>query len=175
MAPRKTAADSAAKKDEEKKDTPGSGDSHDTSGKAATDQSSDRKDSGQKGAAEDKRRREMIDEALERAAKAADEGGVSQPVTIVASRDRLLVVGDEYRDHSNDPDFEAVDEDGNPFVHPKFEFDRDAKRHRVDHIALASTDRELVLEIDGTYYSFAPELGGALARLVRNASTNLNL
>ena len=153
MAPRKTSAVSADKKDD----------------------TSARKGSGELGREEDKRRREMIDEALERAAKAADEGGVSQPVTIVPSRDRLLVVGDEYRDHSKDKDFEPVDENGNPFVHPKFEFDREADFKRVDHIALASTDRKLVLEIDGTYYEFAPELGAALARLVRNASTNLNL
>lgn len=157
-----------------KKDTPGSGTSTDTSGKAATDQKSDRKDSGQKGAAEDKQRREQIDASLEKAAKHAEEHRTAAPVVITPPLDRAEFVGDEHRDVTHDPGFEP-NEDGTLPQHEVFVFDHDAKTKQVDHIAVASRANELVLEVDGTYYSFDAQLAAALRRLVSAGAVNLNL
>jgi hypothetical protein len=156
-----------------KKETPGSGTSTDTSGKAATDQKSDRKDSGQKGAAEDKVRKQQIKEGLEKAAKHASETGTAAPVVVEPVQDRAEFVGDEHRDVTRDPGFEA--EDGTLAQHEVFAFDHDAKTTRVDHIAVAATSNALVLEIDGTYYSFDTQLAAALRRLVQAGAVNLNL
>lgn len=156
-----------------KKDTPGSGTKTDTSGNAATDQKSDRKDSGQKGAAEDKVRKDQIQAGLEKAAKHAAETGTPAPVVVEPVQDRAEVVGDESRDVTRDPDYEPGA--GTLPQHEVFVFDRDAKTTRVDHIAVASTANGLVLELDGKYYGFDTQLAAALRRLVSAGAVNLNL
>jgi hypothetical protein len=157
-----------------KKDTPGSGTSTDTSGKASTDRKSDRKDSGQKGAAEDKVRKQQIEEGLEKAAKHAEETGAAVPVIVSPVQDRPTFVGDEHRDETHDPGFEPP-ADGTLRQHEAFDFDYAFKGKQVDHIAVASTANVLVLEIDGTYYTFDAQLAGALRRLVQAGAVNLNL
>lgn len=158
-----------------KKDTPGSGTKTDTSGKAATDQkSAHKKDSGQKGAAEDKARKQQIQEGLEKAAKHAAETGAPAPVVVEPVQDRAEFVGDEHRDVTHDPDFDAGKDDTLP-QHEVFEFDHDAKTKQVDHIAVAARSNELILEIDGTYYQFDTQLAAALRRLVSAGAVNLNL
>lgn len=157
-----------------KKDTPGSGTDTDTSGKAATDQKSDRKDSGQKGHAEDKVRKQQIQAGLEKAAKHAAETGAPAPVVVEPVQDRAEFVGDEHRDVTHDPGFDPAD-DSTLEQHEVFEFDYDAKTTQVDHIAVAATSNSLTLEINGTYYAFDTQLAAALRRLVQAGAVNLNL
>lgn len=168
-----TEAKKPAAKPAAKKDTPGSGTSSDTSGKAATDQKSDRKGSGQIGAAEDKQRKAQAAEGLEKAVKNAEETGSATPVVVAPPQDRPVFIGEEHRDVTHDPGFER-DDDTLP-QHEAFRFDFDAKTKRVDHVAVASTQSGLIVEIDGTYYAFDTQLAAATRRLVQGGVINLNL
>jgi hypothetical protein len=82
------------------------------------------------------------------------------------------VVGNEYRDNTNDANDANYDPEKGRVA---FEFDLGAKTERVDHIAVAAGSRQLVLEINGTYYDFDAQIAGALRRLVQAGATNLNL
>lgn len=79
------------------------------------------------------------------------------------------IVGDEYRDNTTDADYDPGK------GRDVFEFDTKAKVVQADHIAVASNSQQLVLEINGTYYDFDPQLAAALRRLVQAGATNLNL
>jgi hypothetical protein len=81
---------------------------------------------------------------------------------------------DEHRDETHDPGFEPP-ADGTLRQHEAFDFDYAFKGKQVDHIAVASTANVLVLEIDGTYYTFDAQLAGALRRSRAGGAVNLNL
>lgn len=94
-----------------------------------------------------------------KAEKKADE-----PETAPGRVDRIDVIGGERRAGGTTIN-----------VYPAFQFDVDADREPVEHIAVASNADELVLEVDGRYLSFDPQLASALRRLVTAGTINLNL
>jgi hypothetical protein len=154
-----------------KKDTPGSGTSTDTSGKAATDQKSDRKDSGQKGAAEDKVRKQQIKEGWRRRLSTLRRPVRRSPVIVSPVQDRPVFVGDEHRDETHDPGFEPA-ADGTLPQHEAFDFDYAAKGKRSSTSLSLRRRACWCLRSTAPTTTFDAQLAGRFGGLCRRRTTS---
>lgn len=124
----------------------------------------DRKGSGEKATEEAKTRSQTRAQQAEKAKKAAAEGGVTPTAPPVENRqDVFVVAGEDVRDGAEvkEPTKAQAEK---ALADPKV----------VDRFAVLANTDQLILEVDGEYFTFNVQQSLALRRLVNAGAVNLN-
>lgn len=127
----------------------------------------ERKGSGEKATEEAKTRSQTRAQQAEKAKKAAAEGGVTPTAPPVENRqDVLVVAGEDVRDGAEvkEPTTAQAEKNEKALADPKV----------VDRFSVLANTDQLILEVDGEYFTFNVQQSLALRRLVNAGAVNLN-